>query len=80
MLTKTTAHGRITIPISVRRKFGIRKGTRIHIELDKVAQHIILTPITREYINQLRGKYRGRGLLKALAAERIRELHPISNL
>jgi hypothetical protein len=39
----------------------------------KNAYHIILTPITREYIQSLRGKYKGRGLLEALAAEKETE-------
>ena len=34
---------------------------------------IILTPITRAYIHGLRGKYKGKGLLKALMAEKQRE-------
>lgn len=31
-------------------------------------------PITREYVHSLRGKYKGKGLLKALEAERARDL------
>jgi hypothetical protein len=48
-------------------------GTRIQIEVDEEAQRIILTPITREYVHSLRGKYRGKGLLKSLMAEKKRE-------
>jgi AbrB family looped-hinge helix DNA binding protein len=74
METYATAKGQITIPSSIRREFGIKAGTRIHIEVDEQRKRIILTPITRKYIHSLRGKYRGRGLLKALTAEKEKEL------
>jgi AbrB family looped-hinge helix DNA binding protein len=73
METYATVKGQIVIPSSVRRKFGIKQGTRIEIEIDEDNRHIILTPITREYVHSLRGKYRGKGLLKALMAEKQRE-------
>jgi len=73
METYSTIKGQIVIPSSVRRKFGIKEGTRIQIELDEKNQRIILKPITREYVHSLRGKYKGKGLLKALMAEKKRE-------
>ena len=73
METTATIKGQIVIPSSVRRKFGIKEGTRIQIEADEKTHHIILTPITREYIFSLRGKYRGKGLMKTLMEERHRE-------
>jgi AbrB family looped-hinge helix DNA binding protein len=73
METYATVKGQIVIPSSVRRKLGIKEGTRIQIELDEQNQRIILKPITREYVHSLRGKYKGRGLLKALMAEKKRE-------
>jgi hypothetical protein len=33
----------------------------------------VCTPITREYIHSLRGKFKGKGLLKALTAEKKKE-------
>lgn len=73
MDTYSTAKGQIVIPVSVRRKLGIKEGTRIRVELDEQGRRVILTPITREYIHSLRGRYRGMGLLEALAAEKSRE-------
>ena len=73
METTATSKGQIVIPSSIRRKLGIKDGTRIQIEVDDKAQKIILKPITREYIHSLRGKYRGKGLTKALMADKKRE-------
>ncbi len=73
METTATSKGQIVIPSSVRRKLGIKEGTRIQIEVDEEANQIILKPITREYIHSLRGRYRGKGLLKALLVEKKRE-------
>jgi AbrB family looped-hinge helix DNA binding protein len=68
-----TTKGQIVIPSSVRRKFGIKEGTRIQVEVDDSTRRIILTPITREYIHSLRGKYRGKGLMASLKAEKAHE-------
>ena len=68
-----TIKGQIVIPAKIRRKFGIKEGTRVRVEVDEQAHQIILTPVTRDYIQNLRGKYKGKGLLTALAEERKRE-------
>jgi AbrB family looped-hinge helix DNA binding protein len=73
METIATSKGQIVIPSSIRRRFGIKEGTRIQIEVNEKANQIILKPITREYVHSLRGKFRGKGLLKALMAEKKRE-------
>jgi AbrB family looped-hinge helix DNA binding protein len=73
METIATIKGQIVIPSGVRRKLGIKEGTHINIDVDEEAKKIILTPITDDYIQSLRGKYRGKGLLKALMAEKKRE-------
>ena len=72
METQTTAKGQVVIPASIRRKLGILPGTRIQVDLDEKAGHIILTPVTREYIHRLRGKYKGKELLQALHKEKQR--------
>lgn len=68
-----TVKGQIVIPSKVRRKFGIKEGTRVQVDMDEQAHRIILTPVTRDYVQKLRGKYKGKGLLAALAAEKKRE-------
>ena len=73
METYTTTKGQIVIPSRVRRKLGIKEGTRIQIEVDEETNQIILTPITREYIAKLRGSLKGGGALKVLEAERRKE-------
>jgi AbrB family looped-hinge helix DNA binding protein len=73
METTATSKGQIVIPASIRQKLGIKDGTRIEIELKEAEREIVLKPITREYIHRLRGKFRGKGLMKALIAEKKRE-------
>ncbi|OFZ99051.1 MAG: hypothetical protein A2Z64_14675 [Betaproteobacteria bacterium RIFCSPLOWO2_02_67_12] len=68
-----TVKGQIVIPAKIRRKFGIKEGTRVQVDVDEQAHRIILTPVTPDYIQSLRGKYKGKGLLTALAAEKKRE-------
>jgi AbrB family looped-hinge helix DNA binding protein len=73
MVTTATTKGQIVIPSSVRRRFEIKEGTRIQIEVDEKERRIILRPITREYIHSLRGKFKGKGLMKELAQEKKRD-------
>ncbi|HVF46542.1 MAG TPA: AbrB/MazE/SpoVT family DNA-binding domain-containing protein [Pyrinomonadaceae bacterium] len=73
METIATTKGQIVIPASVRRKLGIKTGTRIKIELDEKNAQIILRPITREYIERMSGMFRGVPLLQDLARERRRD-------
>lgn len=73
MDTYMTVKGQIVIPSKIRRKLGMKEGTRVQVDVDEQTHKIILTPITRDYIESLRGKYKGKGLLQALAAEKKRE-------
>ena len=50
METTATSKGQIVIPSSVRRKLGIKEGTRIQVEIDEEAKEIILKPIMRKLI------------------------------
>ncbi len=73
METVATSKGQVVIPSNIRRKLGIKEGTYFQIDLDELNKKIILTPVTREYVHSLRGKYKGKGLMKALMAEKERE-------
>ena len=73
METIATSKGQVVIPSKIRRRLGIREGTYIQIEVDEANKRLILTPVTREYVHSLRGKYKGKGLMKALLAEKNRE-------
>jgi AbrB family looped-hinge helix DNA binding protein len=73
METTATIKGQIVIPAAIRKRLGIKEGTRIHVEMNEEDNEIILTPITREYIHGLRGKFKGKGLMKELMAEKARE-------
>jgi AbrB family looped-hinge helix DNA binding protein len=71
--TVATSKGQVVIPSKIRRRLGIKEGTHLQIDVDEVNHRLILTPVTREYVHSLRGKYKGKGLMKALMAEKKRE-------
>jgi len=72
METIATSKGQIVIPSEIFRQLGIKDGTHFQIDVDE-NKRIILTPVTREYVHSLRGKYKGKGLMKAFLAEKKRE-------
>lgn len=73
METITNSKGQIFIPSTIRKQLGIKEGTILQINVDAMTKQIILTPITRQYIHNLRGKYKGKGLMKALMADKNRQ-------
>ena len=73
METVATSKGQVVIPSKIRKQLGIKDGTYLQIDVDAVTRQIILTPVTREYVHSLRGKYKGKGLMKALMADKKRE-------
>lgn len=73
METVATSKGQVVIPSKIRKQLGIKDGTYLQIDVDAVTRQIILTPVTREYVRSLRGKYKGKGLMKALMADKKRE-------
>ena len=72
MKTILNSKGQFLIPAEIRRQLGITDGTYLQIEVNTTKQ-IVLTPITREFIRSLRGKYKGKGLMKSLMADKKRE-------
>ena len=71
METVASVKGQIVIPAPLRRKYGIKKGTRIQVYEED--GKIILQPVNRELIRRLRGVLKGAGALEELAAERARD-------
>jgi len=66
-----STRGQIVIPSRLRRRFEIQKGTRavIYEENNK----IIIRPMTRQYLQSLRGSLKGTGVLQELRDDRQRE-------
>jgi AbrB family looped-hinge helix DNA binding protein len=71
-VSKVTQKGRVVIPIELREKLGIRRGTAITF-LEKDGR-LILQPIAKKYLAKLRGVLKGEpSVSKALLRERKRE-------
>jgi AbrB family looped-hinge helix DNA binding protein len=67
-----TSKGQLVIPARMRRKFGIRKGTRVAIVEED--HRIILQPVTEDFIESLWGSLKGGpSLSDLLKKERRRE-------
>ena len=56
-VSTVTTKGQLVIPSKLRRKYGIRKGTRVAMIED--GPRIVLQPLTREYVRSLRGSLKG---------------------
>lgn len=70
--TIVTTKGQIVIPSKIRRKYNIKKGTRLYIEEN--GTEIILKPVTAEYIENLAGILATKGkLTKLLLEERAKD-------
>ena len=71
MTSTTTVKGQVVIPVVLRRKFGIKPGTRVSFYDD--GGRIVLQPVTKDYIRSVRGRLKGSGVLQFLMEERRRE-------
>lgn len=71
MESTVTSKGQIVIPAAMRRKYGIKAGTKIYFQEE--GGRIVLQPVTPEFIRKVRGSLQGAGALKTLIAERERE-------
>jgi AbrB family looped-hinge helix DNA binding protein len=73
---QVTSKGQLVVPSRLRRKFGIKPGTRIRfIERDN---EILFQPLTREYVRTVCGMLKAKGsatreLLKERARDKARE-------
>ncbi len=71
MEARVSVKGQIVIPASLRRKYGIKSGTKIQIHDD--GERIILKPIADDFYGKLRGSLKGKKALKVLIADRASE-------
>jgi AbrB family looped-hinge helix DNA binding protein len=71
METYVTVKGQIVIPAKLRRKYGIKAGTKIIIFDNDEA--IILKPVNEESLKRLQGRLKGKGVLKSLLVERQKD-------
>lgn len=71
METYATDKGEIIIPASLRRKYGIKNGTKIVVT--DTGNSIVLKPITGQYPGKLQGSLKGKGGLKVLVEERRKD-------
>jgi AbrB family looped-hinge helix DNA binding protein len=71
METYATVKGQIVIPATLRRKYGIKNGTKIIVT--DVGGAIVLKPVTEQYIRSLQGSLKGKGGLKTLMDERRKD-------
>jgi len=67
-----TIKGQVVIPAKIRRKFGIKKGTRVaFIEQDK---KLIIQPLDKNYFESLAGILGTKGkILKSLMGDKKKE-------
>ena len=71
MTSRASVKGQVVIPADLRRKFGIKPGTKVNFREEE--GRIVLRPVTRDYIRKVRGMLKGSGVLQELMAERRRE-------
>jgi AbrB family looped-hinge helix DNA binding protein len=71
METYATVKGQIVIPAELRRKYRIKAGTKIKV-ID-TGEAILLKPVTEESLKQLQGRLKGKGVLKSLLEERLKD-------
>ena len=71
METYATIKGQIVIPAALRRKYGIKNGTKIIVT--DIGDAILLKPVTEQYLRNLQGSLKGRGGLQVLVEERRKD-------
>ena len=66
-----TSKGRLVVPSAIRRRFGIKPGTRINFVPE--GDRIIFQPATREYISSFRGIFQQKPGEKSVVQEHLEE-------
>jgi len=66
-----TSKGQLVVPSRIRRRFGIKPGTRINFVEE--GDRIIFQPVTREYIHSFRGMFKLKPGEKSVVQEHLEE-------
>jgi AbrB family looped-hinge helix DNA binding protein len=66
-----TSKGQLVVPARIRRRFGIKPGTRINFVEE--GDRIIFQPVTKEYINSFCGIFKQKPGEKSIVQELIEE-------
>ncbi len=66
------SQGQITIPATLRRKYGIKNGTKIIVT--DIGNAISLKPVTEQCLKNLQGSLKEKGGLKVLLDERRKDM------
>ena len=66
-----TSKGQLVVPSRIRRRFGIKPGTRINFVEE--GERIIFQPVTKEYINSFCGVFKQKPGEKSAVQELIEE-------
>ena len=70
-VSTVTTKGQLVIPSKLRRKYGIRKGTRVVFVEEN--HRLVLQPLNREFIESLCGSLKGSKALEYLLEERKKD-------
>jgi AbrB family looped-hinge helix DNA binding protein len=71
MEIRVNEKGQIIIPAKLRKKYGIKTGTRFIIS--DTGNSIIIKPITDQYLKNIQGSLKGKGSLRILMEERRKD-------
>jgi AbrB family looped-hinge helix DNA binding protein len=66
-----TSKGQLVVPSRLRRRFGIKPGTRVNFI--EQGDRIIFQPVTREYIHAFRGMFKLKPGEKSAVREHLAE-------
>ena len=70
MEARVSTRGRVTIPVELRRRLGIKPGTRLIVR-EEEGRIVVMT--MEAYVRSLRGVLKGKGLMERLREERRSE-------
>ena len=66
-----TSKGQLVVPSHIRRRYGIKPGTRINFVEE--GERIIFQPVTKEYINSFCGIFKQKPGEKSVVQEHLEE-------